>query len=152
MINIKSSVLDDTLIKEIYEKEVMTMSKSEILAHKNNPAITARDEQNNIISVCFIINSNQIKVDEELKNAVGWIYIDDYSWIESYIIPKVKNNGILLVAIESFIDGIGAGTAIVNYLKENYNCIWLYAMADAEEYWQKQEFDDIGDYNYIWIK
>lgn len=152
MINltITNSLLDDKIINSLNEKELQTMNKTDLQNHYNKPIITITDHNNDIISIAFVLSNNDYDVSLEIKEQLGWLYENDFEWLENNIARKLKNNGITIKAIESFIEGTGTGTHIVNTLKSEYNSIFLYAANDAETYWEKQGFENIGEYNYLW--
>lgn len=62
------------------------------------------------------------------------------------------SNGIFIDCITAKNSGTGAGTFIVNYLKEKYDFIILYSIMDSEDYWAKQNFKCFYDGYYIFDK
>lgn len=60
-------------------------------------------------------------------------------------------NAIYIDFIESFKDGYGAGTLIVNALKEKYSAIFLYSGSESEAYWKnKHNFREILNGHMYW--
>lgn len=60
-------------------------------------------------------------------------------------------NAIYIDFIESFKDGSGAGTLIVNALKEKYSAIFLYSDSESEGYWKnKHNFREILNGHMYW--
>lgn len=50
----------------------------------------------------------------------------------------------VLDSIRTKYDGTGAGTLLINYLKENYNLIYLYSIMEIESYFKnKLDFNEI---------
>lgn len=70
-----------------------------------------------------------------------------YLKLEEYISENILNGYTKCVCINSInstYDNTGAGTLIVDYLKENYELIFLYGTEEAEGYWlDKVNFKEI---------
>lgn len=57
---------------------------------------------------------------------------------------KCNTSCFVLDSIETLHDGTGAGTLLINYLKENYDFIYLYSIMDIESYFKdKVDFKEI---------
>lgn len=77
------------------------------------------------------------KFDEDDTITINELY-QTYLNLEKYISTNILTRYtecILINSIESYHDNTGAGTLIVDYLKDKYELVFLYSIEDAEEYW-----------------
>jgi hypothetical protein len=152
-LKISEVVLDNNLLEQIRTFNLTAISNESLEYYINKKIILVTDENNNITSIAFIRYNEEFSIAEDLKNDLG--YDNKIAADKNYLQEKVINklvNGITLDAVESITKGLNAGTKIVNYLKEKYNSILLYALAEATTYWNKQSFNNIEDCYYIWSR
>ena len=86
------------------------------------------------------------KYGEDEASTLNELY-KEYINLNKYISSKISNQYnkcIRINVINSNYDNTGAGTLIVDYLKENYELIFLYGTEEAEGYWlDKVNFKEI---------
>ena len=86
------------------------------------------------------------KYGEDEASTLNELY-KEYVNLNKYISSKISNQYnkcIRINVINSNYDNTGAGTLIVDYLKENYELIFLYGTEEAEGYWlDKVNFKEI---------
>lgn len=64
---------------------------------------------------------------------------------------EFQNKEFIFVDSINAIDGYGAGTLIVNYLKDNYDLIFLYSLEESEDYWtNKVNFKELFNGYMYW--
>lgn len=63
----------------------------------------------------------------------------------------IQNKEFIFVDSINAIEGYGAGTLIINYLKDNYDLIFLYSLEESEEYWtNKVNFKELFNSYMYW--
>jgi hypothetical protein len=152
-LKISEVVLDNNLLEQIKTFNLTAISNESLECYINKKIILVTDEDNNINSIAFIRYNSEFNIAEDLKSDLN--YDNKITADKNYLQEKVINkldNGITLDAVESVVTGLNAGTKIVNYLKNKYNSILLYALEEATTYWNKQSFNNIEDCYYIWSR
>lgn len=96
------------------------------------------------------LNSKFNENDTIIINELYQTYLNLEKYISTNILTRHREC-ILINSIESYHDNTGAGTLIVDYLKDKYELIFLYSIEDAEEYWlDKVNFKEIFNSFMYW--
>jgi hypothetical protein len=152
-LKISEVILDNNLLEQIKTFNLTAISDESLEYYINKKIILVTDTNNNITSIAFIRYNSEFNIAEDLKNDLNYDNKTsaDKNYLQEKVISKLTN-GITLDAVESVVTGLNAGTKIVNYLKNKYNSILLYALTEAQSYWNKQSFSNIEDCYYIWSR
>lgn len=102
------------------------------------------------------INSNFGEDEASTLNELYSTYKDLNKLIREYIrkgLLSQYSECIYINMIDSKYDKTGAGTLIVEYLKDNYDLILLYSTDETQMYWEnKVDFKEILNGNMYWSK
>lgn len=99
---------------------------------------------NTLISWCVISKTTEKLMKDFFKYDVN--YLEDYEK-EQY--TKDFMNCIYIDLIKSEVPKQGGATAIISYLKNKYNKIWLYSTFGAMDFYDKMNFNNYdGEYIY----
>lgn len=138
MNNIYETKLTEELIKNIGTLE--TMNSEDLKNHLGKIIVINENYSKQIQSVAFIDLNNTCEFSNGVYNSLIDLYYDEQEYLKKDIIEKFSK-GITILGIESFYEGNGTGTEIVEYLKEKYKKIFLYAGIGAETYWEYKGFE-----------
>lgn len=145
-------IIEDVITDKIVEqyKELNIISKNNSKNYIGQKTIQIIDDEQ-IVSVCIFLT--EYKFEEIFRDTFDCLYdycVNEYK-IQRDKLQPILNNCIYLDWIISIQGKRGYSTHIINYLKEKYQNIWLYSLIDAEEFWVKQGFKDLGDHNFLYI-
>lgn len=94
-----------------------------------------------------------VKYGEDEATTLNYLY-EMYNNLNNYTSNNILNQNskcIFIHDICSIYEKTGAGTLIVDYLKENYDMIFLYSMYSAQSYWvDKVGFKEISNGFMFW--
>ena len=147
MNNIYETKLTEELIKNIGVLE--TMNSEDLKNHLGKTIVINENYSKQIQSIAFIDLNDTYEFADGVYSSLIDLYYDEQEYLRKDIIEKFSK-GITILGIESFCEGNGTGTEIVEYLKEKYKKIFLYAGIGAETYWEYKGFESIGNYFYIY--
>ncbi|NFH01603.1 hypothetical protein FC831_15275 [Clostridium botulinum] len=128
--NILNKYNEIKLIKDIKDKKIIEVY-----------------DNDELVTVAFITLSSKRIINEVIEQDLYYL-IEDNDSQEIERIHETMNNKIYLDFIKSYNRGLGGAKKILDYLKHEYKNIWLYAVIEAEEFWEKQGFIEMLEHVY----
>jgi ribonuclease HI len=159
--NIKFSVVQDS---EILAEAMCSIMSIEEFANNYYLNFFVKDELNqfkNILNLDEELSDNYIEnciklisleYCEEEISSLKWLY-KNYNALKEFAKLNPDKQCIYVDWIKAHKEGLGAGTLIVDYLKDSFDMIVLYGDIDAEAYWlDVVNFREILNGHMYWSK
>lgn len=144
--NLVETKLNYELIKKISTTQIVT--KESLIANIGNRCMLSLNNDKEILSLALVEEFHS----QDIEDLKFYLCKSDYDKFKKNIYPTIKNNCIWINIIQSYEKGLKAGSSIVDYLKERNASICLLADANADNYWIKQNFINIGSGIFIWSR
>lgn len=138
-------VVDNETIEEF--RKVLFIGKNKVDIN-DKKFIKAFDNNNNLITIAMITLPSIENVNNIIEKDLHYLIEDNYIQEINYLHENL-DNGIYLNAIYSFEKNKGGAKAIIDYLENKYNNIWIYSWFEAEDYWDKLGWKLLEEHVYI---
>lgn len=143
---IKKRIIDTRVTSELFGR-LDLMPYSHIVKRTGSDIIVNEDETGKILAVAFLIDV----IEEKLEAYEDQLCTEDYAAL-CRIHPHMVKKGVHIGVLESIIKGKGYGSEILEYLKNNYDSLYLMSNGGTEEYWSTHGFTAIGSGVFAWSK
>jgi hypothetical protein len=141
--NIKFSVVENN---EILAEAMCSIMSIKEFANNYYLNFFVKDELNqfkNILNLDKELSDDYIKncielislnYCEEETRSLKWLY-NNYNTLKDFAKLNPDEKCVYIDWIKAHKEGLGAGTLIIDYLKDNFDMIVLYGEIDTEDYW-----------------
>ncbi len=143
---IKKRIIDTQVTSELFGR-LDLMPYSHIVNRTGSDIIVNEDETGKILAVAFLVDA----IEEKREVYEDQLCQDNYAALYK-IHPQIQKEGVHIGVLESIVKGKGYGSEILNYLKNNYDSLYLMSNGGSEEYWSTHGFTTFGNGVFAWSK